>query len=239
MAKQILSEEGYTILPSLVLKMSQTDMNETTHTEEKIIEKEVLARFNKIELEKRLEEIRPDIIAYQNHEPLLIEIAVTHFVSPNKKNIIRGLGLPAVEIDLSNASHTTTKDELKLLIKSPSKTKWISNPKVINAKKELKSILDEKIRQINTDIYKRRRKVQIPRAAPPPRKTETTPNNLSTQKKEYKNRWFACRSCLENRDSNKYFNGEVVFMVPTKNAPYSLKSITCPNCNYEVMLENF
>ncbi len=240
MAKQILSEEGYTIFPSLILKMSQFDMNGVTHTEEKTIETEALARFNKVELEKRLEEIRPDIIAYQNDEPFLIEVAVTHFVDNKKKNIIWDLGLPAIEIDLSGVSYTTTKDELKSLITSPSKREWISNPKAINAKIELKSILDEKIRKINTDIYKRRNKATTPkkpRAIPLPRNTVTNLIDGNAQEKQYDPRWFVCRNCLNNRNSNKT-NTEVVFSVPLMLAPYSIKSIMCPNCNYEVALKN-
>lgn len=238
MAKQILSEEGYTIFPSLILKMSQDDMNGVTHTEELAIETEHVARFNKVELEKRIEEIRPDIIAYQNDVPFLIEVAVTHFVDSNKKNIIRDLELPAIEIDLSSVSYVTTKDELKLLIAKSSNRQWISNPKAVNGKKELKNTLDEKIRKINTDIYKSRNKKPVSITKPPsiPKKVVTSFAPRAKQQKEYNPRWFVCSYCLEERNINKNDNTEVVFSVPLSQAPYSLKSITCPSCGTEVIL---
>ena len=236
MAKQILSEEGYTIFPSLVIEMSQTDMNGATHTEKRTIETESISRFNKVELEQRLEDIRPDIIAYINDEPILIEVAVTHFVDEKKKQYIRGLNLPAIEIDLSSVSYTTTKEELKALICSPAKRAWISNPKAVNIKIELKAILDQKIRSINTDIYKNKYKTEHSvktRKVAPLKKSASNNITKRVREKEYDPRWFVCRNCLDNRTLYNNHSLEVVFSIPLALAPYSLKTIECPFCNNE------
>ncbi len=100
----------------------------------------------------------------------------------------------------------------------------------------------KKYKNINTEIYKTRNKATVtaerkPRIAPPPIKIVTNSIDQKIQEKEYDPRWFVCRNCLNNRNSNK-INTEVVFSVPLRLAPYSIKSITCPNCNYQVILKN-
>lgn len=226
MAKQILSEDGYSIFPGLTISLSKSDANGNTHIEEMSLEEEAKVYFEKVELEKRLEEIRPDIIAYINGKPFLIEVAVTSFADSKKKKIIRKLNLPAIEIDLSSVDYATTKNKLRNLINgSSAKKKWLSNPKAINAKKELNAKLDEKIQLINKDIYRGRSKPrkQVKRSI------RLTPKTLQTENKDkqsivkqYDLRWFVCESCRH------------IFNVPLQNAPYSIETIPCPECDHAI-----
>jgi len=57
--------------------------------------------FQDIFLEKKLGNIRPDIIGVSNGENYIIEIAVTHFCDKEKINKIRELNIKCIEIDLS------------------------------------------------------------------------------------------------------------------------------------------
>jgi hypothetical protein len=116
MAKQILSEEGNAFFPELILRVTQSDANGVLHEEKGIVESESLKRFDRVELEKRLENIRPDIIAYQGGVPFLVEVAVTNFSDNEKIKLIRSKSISAIEIDLSKVSYTTTKEELKQLV---------------------------------------------------------------------------------------------------------------------------
>lgn len=227
MAKQILSEDGYCVIPGLTLSMSKADESGEDHTEEISIEEEAKREFERVELEKRLEDIRPDIIAYRDDMPLLIEVAVTSFADRKKKTIIRDLGLPAIEIDLSSVDYTITEDELRKLINGPSAKKtWLSNPKAINAKKELETRLDEKIRIINERIYsdlqKPRKLEQRPVYQQEPIKPQKEIKVRAIDIKQYDPRWFVCEACRH------------VFKVPLRNAPYSIKTIPCPECDYSV-----
>lgn len=228
MAKQILSEEGYSILPSLTISDSMTDDNLNPYTEKLSIEPEERKVFDKVELEKRLDDIQPDIIAYIDGQPLLIEIAVTSFVKPKKKKIIRDLGLPAIEIDLSKISYKTPEEELRTLLNATSDNKkWLSNPKAIRAKKELNRTLSEKIRLINEGIYKARNKRYALKKRPPRPKATLIKKNpaLSTPDEAVNHsgsRWFLCEACRYQ------------FEVPLQNIVPSCETIPCPSCDHAV-----
>lgn len=226
MAKQILIEDGYSIIPSLTISLSKLDANGSAQTEEISIEEETKREFDRVELEKRLKEIRPDIIAYTNDVPLLIEVAVTSFADSKKKKIIRDLGLFAVEIDLSSVDYAITKDELRKIINDSSDKKiWLSNPKAKNAKKELNSKLDEKIRLINEGIYRDRNKPRKQKKRyvyQAPIKSQKKVNERLISEKQYDSRWFSCEACKYN------------FKVSLRNAPYSIENIPCPECGHWV-----
>jgi hypothetical protein len=212
MAKEILCEDGYLIFPALTISFSKSDQLGDTHVEEMLIEEEGRRSFERVELEKRLEEIRPDIIAYINGEPFLIEVAVTSFADSNKKKIIRNLGLPAIEIDLSSVDYTTTKNDLRELINgSSAKKQWLFNPKAMNAPMELLAKLGEKIQRINESIDASRRKLQK-QPNPPIRQAPNTEDV----------RFFVCEACRH------------LFEVPRRNAPDSIETIPCPECDHAV-----
>lgn len=228
MAKQILSEDGCMNFPGLTISVSGSDANGNTHVEEIQLEEEVQRYFERVELEKRLEDIRPDIISYIDGVPFLIEVAVTSFSDQEKKNKIRSLTLPAVEIDLSAVNYTITKDELRELVNLTSTKKtWLSNPRAINAKRELQAKLNEKLRVINEGILRNRYtpKTRGENNHCPPKKIVTQANTTRKNgqlKKQYDQRWFVCEACRH------------VFKVPLRMAPYSIESTPCPECAHEV-----
>ena len=225
MAKQILSEESYSMLPGLTISLSKPDLTGKSHKEKIVVEAAAEKVFEGVELEKRLEGIRPDIISYTGGKPLLIEVAVTSFADSKKKQIIRSLGLPAIEIDLSSVGYATTKEELRKLVVSSAKNKhWLSNPKAVDAKKELNVRLDEKIRLINEGNKGRgstpRKQVnhtfgQVPEI---PRSEPREKDGIM----QYNPRWFVCEACSH------------LFNVPLRDAPYSIETIPCPECDYAV-----
>lgn len=226
MAKQILGEDGYSVMPGLSITMSKSDANGKVHEEKMSIEEEGRMDFERVELEKRLEEIRPDIIAYTNSVPLLIEVAVTSFADREKKKIIRNLGLPAIEIDLSSVDYATTKEDLRKIINGSSgKKKWISNPKAINAKNVLSAKLDEKISVINEGIYRTREKSRSQAKlliGHLPKIQNKGVNKRRSIAKQYVRRWFICEACRHR------------FSVPFQNVPYSIETIPCPECEHAV-----
>jgi competence protein CoiA len=73
--------------------------------------------LDRIEEEKRLDGIRPDLIGYFGITPVLIEVAYSSFSDFEKQTKLEELGLVALEIDLSafhpeNFDPTTTKDAI-------------------------------------------------------------------------------------------------------------------------------
>lgn len=229
MAKQILAEQRGANFPELTITVMQSDANGKVHEEQGLVEGKAFKSFDRVELEKRLDNIRPDIIAYEGDKPFLIEIAVTNASDRGKINLIRGKSLAAIEIDLSNVSYETTEAELKqLIVEQVSNKKWLSNPAVIEIKKQLQEKLAEKIRKIDEGIDQERKN----RAAK--NKVETERNTKSLMKhvpivvrprpvkpdKEYKQRWFICEAC------------RFIFNVSMEDAPHTIESIICPDCGY-------
>jgi len=124
LAKEIISEKKEITLPRVELKIG-------TKQEHFIFHKPTKVKFNKIRVENKLGEIIPDLICYVNQQPLLVEIAVTHFIDEIKKQKIKKLNLSTIEVDLSEFKEGITKEELsKLLIDDTSKKKWIFNRKL-------------------------------------------------------------------------------------------------------------
>ena len=227
MAKQILSEEGVAKFPELSVKVTQDDKNGQAHEEVGIVTEESLMKFSHVELEKRLEEIRPDIIAYQDSIPYLIEIAVTHFSDSEKVKRIRSKNIHAIEVDLSKVTYTTTKEELtQLIIDKVDNKKWLSNPAAPLKKAEIKNRLEERIRKINENIYKSRQANKVSYVTNPvlTQKKYSTPTHSyrAARTKEYDPRWFLCEACRH------------IFKVPLKDAPYTIETIQCPECDHAV-----
>lgn len=225
MAKQILSEEGVALFPELLVKETQPDKNGDSHEESEVVTKKTLMKFNQVELERRLDNIRPDIIAYQGSTAYLIEIAVTHFCDSEKVQRIRKKNIYAIELDLSKVTYEITKEDLKqLIIDKIDNKKWLSNPDAIPTKEKLKTKLEEKIRTINETIINTRSERKDLLAFKPRglHKKSSKHSNSKIRTKEYDPRWFLCEAC------------RYIFKVPLKNAPYTLDTIQCPECDYAV-----
>jgi len=218
MAKEILKEEGSLLLPELVLNRTAEDQFGMTHTEELLVEEASKSVFERVELEKRLHDIRPDIIAYTESGPLLVEVAVTSFSDKRKRRKIWELGLPAVEIDLSPVSYSTTKAELRNLIDAESTKKvWLSNPKAIKAKKDLQAKLDAAIQQANSTVRSSPFENTTRR-----RKTADESRQIHTAESSGETRWFVCEACRD------------VFELSIRDAPRSVRTVKCPNCDFDV-----
>ncbi len=224
MAKQILSEAGSLRIPELTVNVTQSDVDSHVYEESSQVEAETTKSFDRVELEKRHDQIRPDIIAYHSGIPLLIEVAVTHFVDAEKKKWIRDQSLAAIEIDLSTVDFTINKDELaRLVVNDVSNKKWLSNPRAAEIKKRLRAELDARIQEINEGIYKARqqssRNIQRSHNSVIAEKRRTRPRpDILISSKQYERRTFLCEMCGN------------LFEVSTEKAPYTLKTIECPKC---------
>lgn len=82
-------------------------------------------------LEHRTGDIIPDIILETEVGPLLVEVAVTHFIDDVKLEKIKRLGISTVEIDLSKASRDMSGEALAdLLIHQTDRKQWTYNPRL-------------------------------------------------------------------------------------------------------------
>lgn len=227
MAKQILSEEQYVALPELVVKAKQLDELAEIHfmTEQVTVERTVI--FDRVVVEKQLDDIRPDLIGYVDGMPILIEIYVSHKCGQEKIDKIRERGLFALEFDLSKVEHTVTKNELAtLLLDGTEGKRWLSHLDVPKVKQKLQSLLARKVKAINEDILRRSRRERSRRFAVLKRtwrqysKASAAPPE--TPLKEHQNRIFFCRKCRHK------------FSMTISEAPYSANNVVCPACGADV-----
>lgn len=227
MAKQILSEEREILLPELYVKVTVSDNAGNFHEESGLVEAKSLKSFDSVEIEKCLDDIRPDVIAYHNSTPFLIEIAVTHFSDRSKIDKIRNMSISAIEIDISDVDESITKEELKkLIIDNVDNKNWISNPAAILVKQQLRDKLNEKLSRIKT-IAKGssiNTTLEIKEPVPPrQRKSISIDHGIKfISDKKYDPRWFVCETC------------RYVFKMSQKSAPYTINIIACSKCDHPV-----
>lgn len=120
-AKEILARRQQISLPAVEVKVYSA-----RHSS--VLAPAQVYSLDRIELERRVGEVIPDVLAYMRGRPVAIEIRVSHAVESPKIAYFRSIGLSAVEIDLSRAPRTLTMEELEPLILElgPHKA-WIYN----------------------------------------------------------------------------------------------------------------
>lgn len=98
-------------------------------------------QFDKVFLEKRLDDIVPDIVVEVSGKPLLIEIGVTHLIGKEKKKKLEHLNISTLEIDLSKLDRQITLTELEaILIDGIENKQWIHNSKHLAFRKAIEHL---------------------------------------------------------------------------------------------------
>ena len=84
--------------------------------------------IEKVDLEKRLGDIIPDVIVYIGGQPILIEVVVTHGIDVEKMEKIKDLGISTLVIDLSDEDRALSEDELApIIVEGTEKKRWAFN----------------------------------------------------------------------------------------------------------------
>ena len=92
-AKEIIEKAKQIVLPKVI-----ADYNGLF----KEVSPEREITFDRVVLERRVGNVIPDILAYKNDRPLMIEITITHGIDDIKFEKIEKLGISTLEIDLSD-----------------------------------------------------------------------------------------------------------------------------------------
>jgi len=123
-AKEILEKHKKIRLPAVITKMCEA------HGDQLLLFDEQTIVFDKIYLEKRIDDIKPDVIIEYNGRKLLVEIAVTHFLDKEKKSKIRNLGYSTIEIKLNDLKKQLNFHSLQDILLHDVKNKfWVYNAK--------------------------------------------------------------------------------------------------------------
>ncbi|MFK5950191.1 MAG: hypothetical protein QM500_15610 [Methylococcales bacterium] len=150
-AKEILSEETYFLLPPLIIVEQalswEPDIDETDTVV--LVSYGQKLKLDNIKLvEEGVNQIRPDLIIFSKKVPLMVEIAVTHFVDEEKKQKIIESGISCLEIDISNLKDCELNDsEIKeLIVNGIDNKKWIFNIKEKTISNRLKNTLQHRLK---------------------------------------------------------------------------------------------
>lgn len=158
MAKQIIKEEKKLTTPKYFERLQAENNNNETHYSEPIEIKAKEIIFDKVIIEKRLDDFQPDLIGKVGDKELLIEIKVTHEVDEEKRKKVRDKGIAMVEIDLSKISRDCWQNRnrfRKEVLNKLENRVWVFNPKLEKLRKKKKMELDKLIEVENRKIDKK------------------------------------------------------------------------------------
>ncbi|MFM3283763.1 competence protein CoiA family protein [Klebsiella quasivariicola] len=123
-AKEIIEAKKYIYLPPVEVKVPRRGNPSVLD----VLAPEQKYSLDKVVLERRIDSIIPDVIAYVRNRALAIEIKVSHAVSECKAAHFQAIGMSAIEIDLSNVARAFTPEMLESFVIGPGKHKsWIFN----------------------------------------------------------------------------------------------------------------
>ena len=170
--KQILKEAGELRTPADVVYVEAESEIRCHNTTWRLPEQHLA--LSEVELEKRLGLTRPDLVCKAidtagdySYPSLCIEVTVSNTISQERRNRIREVGLPALEIDLSALQGRITLGRLKhLVVTATYVKKWIYNPvvtqKFLELEKEVKASAAAEDEAIEEERAERRRVNAIP-----------------------------------------------------------------------------
>jgi hypothetical protein len=139
LAKKIIEEHKSLTVPDIKFTLpgyAEGYSSSVIQSSEKRVEKTTLT-FDKVLLEKKAIDIRPDLKCITKGRTLFVEIAVTHFVDEEKRQKIYKNDFPVLEIDLSQFDRSIQKDKLRQILSGDIENmKWLYNPKIYARQKE-------------------------------------------------------------------------------------------------------
>lgn len=154
-AKEILEMERQIRLPSLEIKVTESLSNGDTLTESSVLPSQLVLLDNVV-LEKRLGQIRPDVLATTigtetwQSGPILIEITVTNAIRNERLERIRQQGIPAIEIDISRMGGVVTEDEFRnLVVREVAGKNWLYHPWIEQETDRLTQLLSGVVEEFN------------------------------------------------------------------------------------------
>jgi ssDNA-binding Zn-finger/Zn-ribbon topoisomerase 1 len=158
MAKQVIAERGGLRIPALVV----SDTGFTLAGGEKSVRKELLGEqwlaFDAVRLEHRIDPLRVDIVGYCKGQPFIIEVTVANPLTAVKREQLRALGIPALEIDLRGISYDVSSAALEAdVVEVVRKKRWLWHPGLEALQYQVRQEVQRAIEQENRVIEQRER----------------------------------------------------------------------------------
>ncbi len=123
----------------------------------KTIHEARLVKLDAVFLEKSIGDMRPDIVAIESGNEILIEIAVTHFVDEVKHELIKRRASRTIEIDASSVKKNLDFAALEILLFGvPNKSTWLFHPEIECAYQEclIKELANREQEELDNQVRK-------------------------------------------------------------------------------------
>ena len=121
-AKDILSKAKRMVIPPVYVVFPDSYKKDELVSEAR----EIL--IDRVELEKRFQDVIPDIVVYAGHKQFFVEIFVTHAIDETKLKKLQLANVSTIEIDLSKKESSISTEELTDILLQDSKEKtWKYN----------------------------------------------------------------------------------------------------------------
>lgn len=128
-AKQVLLEHGGLMAPEFAIDVAARTANGLDLYEHEILSPVRRIRFDRVAPEVTIGDVRPDAVGYRGERQLLVEMYFRHRVDQAKREKLIRLGLPALEIDLSDLDAGTGFEALiERVINSTLEKEWLVYP---------------------------------------------------------------------------------------------------------------
>jgi hypothetical protein len=101
-AKQVLLEQGEFMAPEFSVGVTAKALDGRELYEYEVLSPVRRIRFDRTVPEETIGDIRPDVVGYRSDRRLLVEMYFRHRVDLEKREKLVRLGIPAIEIDLSD-----------------------------------------------------------------------------------------------------------------------------------------
>lgn len=122
MAKEVLEKAQKMTLPAVYVNFPQS------YKKRELISDVSEICIERVELEKRINTIVPDIVVHAGGKHFFVEIFVTHEIDESKLEKIREIGVSTIEIDLSKQEESMTLEQLaEILLGESERKQWKYN----------------------------------------------------------------------------------------------------------------
>ena len=121
-AKDILSKAKKMTIPAVYVHFPNSPKGD------ELVSGEMEIAIDRVELEKRINDIIPDVVVYSGDKCFLVEVFVTHPIDDEKLEKIERGNISTIEIDLGKEEKDISIDDIsEILLEGSEKKKWKYN----------------------------------------------------------------------------------------------------------------
>ena len=117
-AKEIIASAKEMIIPQVRVVFPQGCKHSV------LIHESMTVKIDHVELEKRFDNVIPDIVVYSGNKKFFVELFVTHAIDERKLKKIKDMGVSTIEIDLSKMNDFSKIELAKVVLGNSPRKIW-------------------------------------------------------------------------------------------------------------------